>query len=83
MDAQLRSGPAADGERGDRNQFAAFEVEGGPRIEIAERELDHHPGEIGRDLGHTAFHEMGNFVRRKLLGNVDASIVTITQLTLL
>jgi hypothetical protein len=34
---------------GERDQLAAFDVEGGARVQIAERKLDHHAREIRGD----------------------------------
>ena len=55
------------------------QVEGVPGVKVAERELDDHPGEIGRHFRDPAFDEMFDLVGGKLLRNVYAPAVTFTH----
>jgi len=69
----------ARGERGDRNQLTASEVEAIAAVEVTECEFDHHTSEIGCHLRDTALHEMGQLVVGKLLGNVEAAAITVAH----
>jgi len=79
VNPELGARIAADRKPGDGDQLPASEVECIATVDVAERELDHHAREVGRNFRDAALHEMGQLVRGKLLGNVEAAAITITH----
>src|SRR3982751_2071302 len=79
MHAKLRAGFAAGRECGDCDQLAAPEIQRIPGIKVAERKLDHHPGEIGSDFSDAAGNEMGKLVGGESIGDDDSAAITIAH----
>jgi len=79
VDPQLGSGIPTSSKGCDRDQLPAPQVQSLPRVDVAKRELDHHAGEVGRNLCDAAFEEVSKLFGCQLLGDVDAPAITVTH----